>query len=67
MKKFTDKLDKYELVLTSLNNMIDFSDTMETPIEQMNEAVRDSIIKKFEYTFELAWKTLKEYFEIEGY
>lgn len=31
------------------------------------EAIRDSIIKKFEYTFELSWKTIKAYLESEGY
>lgn len=36
-------------------------------LDKLNEALRDSIIYKFEYTFELAWKTIKEYLEKEGY
>lgn len=28
---------------------------------------RDGLIQRFEFTFELAWKTLKEYLESEGY
>ncbi|WP_446899007.1 HI0074 family nucleotidyltransferase substrate-binding subunit [Clostridium sp. LBM24168] len=31
-----------------------------------NELLRDVLIQRFEFTFELAWKTLKEVFEDEG-
>ena len=29
-----------------------------------DEFVRDSVIQRFEYSFEICWKTLKRYFEI---
>lgn len=67
MKKFNDKLDKLNIVLNSLEEMIEFSSSLDTTIEKMEEAIRDSIIKKFEYTFELTWKTVKAYLEKEGY
>jgi len=35
------------------------------PLEQ--EAVRDSLIKRFEYTLEVAWKTCKKHLEEEGF
>jgi nucleotidyltransferase substrate binding protein (TIGR01987 family) len=35
------------------------------PIEQ--EAVADSLIKRFEYTFEVAWKICKKHLEEEGF
>lgn len=35
------------------------------PLEQ--EAVQDSLIKRFEYTFEVAWKTCKRHLEEEGF
>ncbi|MFN4232292.1 MULTISPECIES: nucleotidyltransferase substrate binding protein [Thermus] len=31
-----------------------------------NEFLRDSAIQRFEFTFELAWKVLKEYLEYQG-
>jgi nucleotidyltransferase substrate binding protein (TIGR01987 family) len=31
-----------------------------------DEEVRDSVIQRFEYTYELAWKTLRRYLEQEG-
>lgn len=30
-----------------------------------NEFTRDAVIKRFEYTYELAWKTLRRYLETE--
>ena len=32
-----------------------------------NLFIRDSIIQRYEYTIELAWKTLKDYLEEEGF
>jgi nucleotidyltransferase substrate binding protein (TIGR01987 family) len=35
-------------------------------ISSPNDAEKQGIIKSFEYTFELSWKTLKDYLESEG-
>ena len=67
MKNYLDKLDKYEKAVNSLTEMVNFESSFDTPLEKLNEALRDSIIYKFEFTFELAWKTIKEYLEKEGY
>lgn len=67
MKKFLDKLDKFESALSSLIEMIDFDSSFDNSLEKLDEAIRDSIIKKFEYTFELALKTIREYLKKEGY
>ena len=67
MKKFDDKLEKLNMALESLEDMIEFSNTANIKLEKLDEAIRDSIIKKFEYTFELTWKTIKAYLEEEGY
>ena len=32
----------------------------------MNELEKQGLIQAFEYTFELAWNTLKDYFEAQG-
>lgn len=67
MKKFKDKLEKLNMALNFLQDMVEFSNTTDVKLEKLDEAIRDSIIKKFEYTFELTWKTLKAYLEEEGY
>ena len=35
-------------------------------LDPENDIVIDGVIQRFEFTFELAWKTLKEVFEEEG-
>ena len=67
MKRFQDKLEKLNLAYNSLKEMIEFGNTANISLEKFDEALRDSIIKKFEYTFELSWKTIKAYLEEEGY
>ena len=34
--------------------------------EALNELEQEGVIQRFEYTFELAWKTLKDYLEYHG-
>ena len=34
--------------------------------QEKNEYIRDSAIQRFEFTFELAWKTMKAYLEEQG-
>ena len=34
--------------------------------EKQNEIVIDGILHRFEFTFELAWKTMKDYLEYQG-
>lgn len=35
-------------------------------IEQLSQLEQEGVIQRFEYTFELAWKTLKDYLEYSG-
>ena len=34
--------------------------------EHLDDLAKEGLIQRFEYTFELAWKTLKDYLEAEG-
>ncbi|GMO59365.1 MAG: hypothetical protein Ta2D_05080 [Rickettsiales bacterium] len=57
--KFNDSLERLEKALKSLN----------VAVNSKNDAEylkRDSTIKRFEYTFETFWKTLKRYMLKEG-
>ena len=44
------KLQEFKKALTTLKEAL---------AEKKNKLVRDSVIKRFEYTFELCWKTVK--------
>ncbi|MGE4273641.1 MAG: nucleotidyltransferase substrate binding protein [Desulfitobacterium sp.] len=53
------KLDNFERAHAKLAEGIALYD-------EANDLMRDGLIQRFEFTFELAWKTLKEVFEDEG-
>jgi len=51
------------------NNFSNTLSRLKEGINKYNEAddlLRDGVIQRFEFTFELAWKTLKAVFEDEG-
>lgn len=49
---------------------VSFSDALkrlgEALVLEKNDIVRDSAIQRFEFNFELAWKTIKAYLEEQG-
>lgn len=55
MDKFQIKLNNYKNALQRLHEAI------EQNKERDNEVLRDGAIQRFEFTTELAWKTLREY------
>ena len=51
----------------SLEPLTQAAHSLKQAIKQpKNEFIRDAVIQRFEYTFELAWKSLKRYFEINN-
>lgn len=59
MSDYMQKFQNYEKAITRLNEGIEQFDKTDT-------LQRDGLIQRFEFTFELAWKTLKVVFEDEG-
>ena len=60
MNKFQIKLNNYKNALSRLHEAI------EEESASKSLAVRDGAIQRFEFTSELAWKTLREYLLSEG-
>ena len=60
MNKFQIKLNNYKNALSRLHEAI------EEERASKSLAVRDGAIQRFEFTSELAWKTLREYLLSEG-
>lgn len=53
------RFDNYRRAFTLLREAIE----QETPLTQLE---KEGVIQRFEYTMELAWKTLKDYLESES-
>jgi len=59
MSDYNQKIENYKNALNRLNDGI-------MKFDKTNDLLRDGLIQRFEFTFELAWKTLKAIFEDEG-
>ncbi len=59
MEKLKILLNKYKKVITKLERVM----TIEESDEEFLEVKRDSAIKRFEFCFDLFWKTLKHFLE----
>ena len=60
--RWEQRFQNFEKAYFSLNESIEAYEK-----EPENLFIRDSIIQRYEYTIELAWKTLKNYLEEEGF
>ncbi len=60
--RWQQRFQNFEKAYFSLNESIEAFNKDST-----NLFIRDSIIQRYEYTIELAWKTLKDYLEEEGF
>jgi len=60
-----EQMRKYKI---SRKNLIKAYSRLEDSLEQdFTEYMQDSIIQRFEFTFELLWKTLKYYLEVQWF
>ncbi|MDR3584955.1 MAG: nucleotidyltransferase substrate binding protein [Desulfosporosinus sp.] len=59
MSEPNTKVDNFTKALARLKEGI-------TKYDEVDDLLRDGVIQRFEFTFELAWKTLKAVFEDEG-
>jgi nucleotidyltransferase substrate binding protein (TIGR01987 family) len=56
--RWIQRLNHFSKALSQLKRFIDKGD--------LNELEKQGLIQSFEYTYELAWNTLKDYFESQG-
>lgn len=62
MKKLENKYDNFNKAIKRLNEAnVSYKKNSDDDIYQ------DALIKRFEFTFELAWKTLREFMTDQGY
>ena len=57
MKRFEERQSDYKKALLKLKEALQ---------EEPTEIVIDGILHRYEFTFELAWKTIKDYLEYMG-
>ena len=56
--RWIQRFNKFKKALAQLTKFIEKS--------ELNELEKQGLIKSFEYTYELAWNTIKDYFELQG-
>ena len=61
LPRWEQKLQSYHKALNRLAEMVNEMDK-----RQLNDFEADGLIQRFEFTFELAWKTIKDYLEYNG-
>lgn len=57
MNRFQERLQDYKRALTKLQEALQ---------EEATEVIIDGVLHRFEFTFELAWKTMKDVLEYQG-
>ncbi len=57
MKRFKERLEDLQKAVQRLEEALQ---------EEQTNLVIDGVLHRFEFTFELAWKTMKDYLEYQG-
>lgn len=58
MKRLKERYEDYTKALNRLKEAL---------LEEPTDIVVDGTLQRYEFTFELAWKTIKDYLEYNGY
>ncbi len=60
-------MSKFNTKFTNFNNALErLKEAVEEYAHNNSDVVRDGVIQRFEFTYELAWKTTKQYLEEIG-
>lgn len=60
--RWKQRFDNYKKAYISLEESIEAHQK-----DNENKFIQDSVIQRYEYTIELAWKTMKDYLEDQGF
>lgn len=64
MSRFEQRKKDYKNALAKLEEAL--SEDIEEMSENTKQVIIDGVLHRFEFTFELAWKTMKDYLEYMG-
>lgn len=64
MSRFEQRKNDYKNALTKLEEAL--SEDIKELSENTKQIIIDGVLHRFEFTFELAWKTMKDYLEYMG-
>lgn len=64
MNRFAERQKDYKNALNKLEEAL--TENIESLTENAKQIIIDGVLHRFEFTFELAWKTIKDYLEYMG-
>ena len=59
--RWKQRFNHFEKAFNLLKNVFE-----DRKIEELSLLEKEGVVQRFEYTYELAWKTLKDYLEYNG-
>ena len=65
--RWLQRFSNFRKALTKLRQAVEIIAKKQDFGVNVDELIEEGLIKRFEYTYELAWKTMKDYAEYHGY